>query len=89
MSSIRKKALFMAINTAPVVPVHSDGASCRAEDNFGRYVFGLSTMRKRLPKDVYSKLAKTIRDGERLNPDIADVVANAMKDWAIENGATH
>ena len=66
MSSIRKKALFMAINTAPVVPVHSDGASCRAEDNFGRYVFGLSTMRKRLPKDVYSKLAKTIRDGERL-----------------------
>ena len=52
-------------------------------------LFGLSTMRKRLPKDVYRKLAKTIRDGERLNPEIADVVANAMKDWAIEMGATH
>ena len=89
MSSTRKKALFMAINTAPVVPAHREGTACRVEDNFGRYVFGLSTMRKRLPKDVYSKLVKTIRDGERLTPDIADVVANAMKDWAIENGASH
>lgn len=89
MSSPRKKALFKAINTAPVIPSSKDEAECGAEEGFGRYVFGLSTMRKRLPKDVYRKLAKTIRDGERLNPEIADVVANAMKDWAIENGATH
>ena len=89
MSSPRKKALFKAINTAPVVPSSKDEPGCGAEEGFGRYVFGLSTMRKRLPKDVYRKLAKTIRDGERLNPEIADVVANAMKDWAIENGATH
>ena len=89
MSSPRKKALFKAINTAPVMPSSKDELGCGAEEGFGRYVFGLATMRKRLPKDVYRKLAKTIRDGERLNPEIADVVANAMKDWAIENGATH
>ena len=89
MSSPRKKALFKAINTAPVMPSSKDEPGCGAEEGFGRYVFGLATMRKRLPKDVYRKLAKTIREGERLNPEIADVVANAMKDWAIENGATH
>ena len=89
MSSPRKKALFKAVNTAPVTPCCADEKGRRAEDIFGRYVFGLATMRKRLPKDVFRKLAKTIRDGERLNPEIADVVANAMKDWAIENGATH
>ena len=89
MSSPRKKALFKAVNTAPVIPTSADEIGRSAEDIFGRYVFGLATMRKRLPKDVFKKLAKTIRDGERLNPEIADVVANAMKDWAIENGATH
>jgi Uncharacterized protein related to glutamine synthetase len=78
MSSPRKKALFKAVNTAPVTPCCADEKGRRAEDIFGRYVFGLATMRKRLPKDVFRKLAKTIRDGERLNPEIADVVANAM-----------
>lgn len=89
MSSPRKKALFKAMNTAPVRPSCQEEKAHEAGEVFGRNVFGLATMRKRLPKDVYRKLAKTIRDGERLNPEIADVVANAMKDWAIENGATH
>ena len=89
MSSPRKKAVFKAVEAKLVVP------SCRVEraheagEIFGRNVFGLAVMRKRLPEDVYRKLVKTIRDGERLNPEIADVVANAMKDWAIERGATH
>ena len=87
MSSPRKKAMFKAINTAPVTPCEKK--TQKTDELFGCHVFGLSTMRKRLPKDVYRKLAKTIRDGERLNPEIADVVANAMKDWAIEMGATH
>ena len=87
MSSPRKKATFKAINTAPVTPCEKK--TQKTDELFGCHVFGLSTMRKRLPKDVYRKLAKTIRDGERLNPEIADVVANAMKDWAIEMGATH
>jgi glutamine synthetase len=46
-------------------------------------------MRQRLPKDVYLGLQRTINRGERLDPSVADTIANAMKDWAIENGATH
>ncbi|MDR2055929.1 MAG: glutamine synthetase III [Desulfovibrio sp.] len=89
MSSPRKKALFKAIASAPVTPCACERKSMEAGEAFGSNVFGLAVMRKRLPKDVYKKLAKTIRDGERLDPEIADVVANAMKDWAIERGATH
>ncbi|MDR2573435.1 MAG: glutamine synthetase III [Desulfovibrio sp.] len=89
MSSSRKKALFRAIASAPVTPCECARKSMEAGEAFGRNVFGLALMRKRLPKDVYKELANTIRNGERLNPEIADVVANAMKDWAIERGATH
>ena len=46
-------------------------------------------MRERLPKSVYKKLKQTIEDGSELDPSIADVVAHAMKDWAVDNGATH
>lgn len=56
---------------------------------FGRKVFDLTTMKSRLPKETYKSLVKTINDGKRLDAEIADVVANAMKDWAIENGCTH
>src|SRR5512137_1784531 len=56
---------------------------------FGSNVFNDTAMRARLPKDVYRKLKETIDGGKELDPSIADVVANAMKDWAIEKGATH
>lgn len=56
---------------------------------FGRNVFNETVMRERLPKTVFKKLKKTIEDGAELDPSIADVVAHAMKDWAIERGATH
>ena len=56
---------------------------------FGTNVFNDSVMRARLPKAVYKELKKTIELGKELNPAIADTVANAMKDWAIEHGATH
>lgn len=56
---------------------------------FGRDVFSITTMRDRLPKDVFRQLEQTIKHGSRLPADIADVVANAMKDWAIEHGASH
>ena len=56
---------------------------------FGDYVFNDSVMRERLPKNVYKKISKTIEQSHELDPAIADVVANAMKDWAIEKGATH
>ncbi|MBR7146811.1 MAG: glutamine synthetase III, partial [Oscillospiraceae bacterium] len=56
---------------------------------FGSMVFNDDVMRERLPADVYESLSTTIRRGTPLDPSIADCVANAMKDWAIEKGATH
>ena len=56
---------------------------------FGSKVFNDRVMQDRLPKSVYKSLKKTINEGNPLDPEIADIVANAMKDWAIENGATH
>jgi glutamine synthetase len=56
---------------------------------FGQNVFNQSIMRERLPKGVYKNLKKTIDLGLPLDPSIADVVATAMKEWAVERGATH
>jgi glutamine synthetase len=56
---------------------------------FGSLVFDESVMRSRLPKETWRSLGKTIRDGETLDIEVANVVANAMKDWAVEKGATH
>jgi glutamine synthetase len=56
---------------------------------FGSNVFSDKVMKDRLPKAVYKSLKKTIELGEKLDASIADVVANTMKDWAIEKGATH
>lgn len=56
---------------------------------FGCMVFGDDAMREKLPHDVYKSLVKTIAEGKTIDPSIAGVVANAMKDWAIEKGATH
>ena len=56
---------------------------------FGKNVFNESRMKERLPKETYLALQKTIRDGKHLDINIANIVASAMKDWAIENGATH
>jgi len=56
---------------------------------FGSNVFNDSVMRERLPEDVYNSLKKTIQGYEPLDPVLADVIANAMKDWAIGKGATH
>lgn len=58
-------------------------------DYFGSMVFGESVMKERLPKDVYKSLKKTIKEGTPLDQHIANVVANAMKDWALSKGATH
>lgn len=58
-------------------------------DLFGSNVFDDATMQERLPKKTYQALKKTIENGEDLDSAVAEVVANAMKDWAIERGATH
>ena len=59
------------------------------EELFGSSVFNDAVMQKRLPKDIYKALHKTITDGTPLDPQVANVVANAMKDWAVERGVTH
>ncbi|MGN0547848.1 MAG: glutamine synthetase III [Acutalibacteraceae bacterium] len=56
---------------------------------FGCMVFDDKAMKSRLPKETYKAMKKTIQDGKRLDIAVANVVANAMKDWAVENGATH
>ena len=59
------------------------------EEIFGSKVFTLGKMRERLPKSVYKEVKKIIDHGGELSLATADVVAKAMKDWAVENGATH
>ena len=56
---------------------------------YGSLVFNESTMRERLPKATYKQLMRTIKEGAPLAPEVANVVAHAMKEWAIEKGATH
>lgn len=56
---------------------------------YGSMVFNEHTMKERLPSATYKKLMRTIRYGEELDLDVANVVAHAMKEWAIERGATH
>ena len=58
-------------------------------DIFGENVFNDAIMKERLPKATYKSLRKTIEQGLPLDPSVAEIVANAMKDWAIEKGATH
>lgn len=56
---------------------------------FGENVFNDKVMQERLPKKVYKELKKTMKEGKELDPMVADVVAEAMKNWAVEKGATH
>ncbi|MCI1930587.1 MAG: glutamine synthetase III [Clostridia bacterium] len=56
---------------------------------YGMNVFNDAVMRERLPKKIYKEFKDTIQNGDELKPEVAEVIANAMKDWAIERGATH
>ncbi len=58
-------------------------------NQFGENVFSMSVMMKRLPKDIYKSLKKTVDNYSTLDASVADVVANAMKDWAMSKGASH
>ncbi len=58
-------------------------------DPFGANVFSIAVQRERLPADVFEKLQATLAGGEALDPSLADAVADAMKEWALEKGATH
>ena len=60
-----------------------------AAEIFGMNVFNDAVMSRRLPKNIYREIKKTIDNGADLDPTVADVVAAAMRDWAVERGATH
>jgi glutamine synthetase len=89
MSRIRQQNV-LAAQWAP--DAHSLGApDLTVADNqiFGENVFSSAVQRQRLPKDVYKKLSATLASGEQLDTSLADSVALALKEWALEKGATH
>jgi glutamine synthetase len=61
----------------------------RVTDDFGSLTFNEEVQRARLPKDVYRALRRAVAQGEPLDPSVADIVASALKDWAVEHGASH
>src|SRR5688572_30988391 len=63
--------------------------AARAGEGFGSLVFNDAAQQKRLPASVYHALRRTIARGELLDPSVADAVASALKEWAVEHGATH
>jgi len=90
MSSITPRQLaIQTIAGAKYKLEKVDFMKMHAKDLFGVNVFNESTQRERLPKKVFKALQRMIKEGEPLDADVADAVAAAMKDWAIEKGATH
>lgn len=91
LMSLRENAVAASTGWAGKAMENGSGVSSgkRLESIFGADVFNERVMRQRLPKDVYKQLMNTIKAGAQLDSHLADVVAAAMKDWAIENGATH
>ena len=85
-SSARQEAIDAVKNY--VAPTGIEAPEDPSE-TFGENVFTKSVMQKRLPKPVFKSLMGTIEHSKPLDPTVADVVASAMKDWAMEKGATH
>lgn len=86
-SSTRKAAIASALDYRS--PGKLEYMNKSPETVFGENVFSKSVMKKRLPKGIYKSLMQTIDSGQRIDATVADVVASAMKDWAVEKGATH
>jgi glutamine synthetase len=88
MSSSRMNAIAAVTSYKPIEkPLNF--SETPSKDIFGTNVFSDSVMRERLPKAVYKAVRRTIDNGEKLDISVADAVAVAMRDWAIEKGATH
>ena len=86
-NNVRLQAIA-AVEAATPPPISFDPGEEPGEI-FGSNVFSLSVMQKRLPKMIYRSVLSTIEKSTPLDPDVADAVASAMKDWALEKGATH
>jgi glutamine synthetase len=72
----------LGVKPAPV-------AGRKATDEFGSLTFNDEAQRARLPKDVYRALRRAVAQGEPIDSQVADIIASALKDWAVEHGATH
>src|SRR5438034_7956952 len=87
-SNLRHDAI-KSIATAKHQLNRVDFKTTHIKELFGVNVFNEEVQRQRLPKPIFKALQKTIKQGAMLDPAIADSVATAMKDWAMEKGATH
>src|SRR5690348_8449576 len=88
LSNVRQEAI-RAIASAKIQLNRVDFKTTHVKDLYASNVFNEEVQRQRLPKTAYKALQKTIKQGEPLDPAAADAIAVAMKDWAIERGATH
>src|SRR4029079_9762722 len=89
MSNSLRQAAISAIVSAKHKLNHINFKDGHIKELFGQLVFSEPVQRERLPNPAFKALQKTIKQGRALDPAIADAVATAMKDWAIEKGATH
>ena len=71
------------------LPADESGRPLRISEYFGQNTFSLEQMKRRLPKEVFQKLQSTIEAGKKLDSEIANTVAQAIKEWALERGVTH
>ena len=96
MSNQNSQPRFNAIQTiiarkARIVEAPKDekGNTLKISDFYGMSTFSLKQMKSKLPSDVYKRLVQTIQSGKKLEAEVANVVAHAIKEWAMENGVTH
>lgn len=89
MRNLSRRAAIETINNYKPVESQFDFSESPTGNLFGSNVFSLQVMKYALPKSVYKSLIKTVEDGAPLDPTVADVVASAMKEWAMARGATH
>jgi len=87
-STVRQEAIKSIVGTKHKLD-QIDFKTTHVKDLFGSLVFSEEAMKQRLPKPIFKSIQKTIKHGAPLDPLIADAVAAAMKDWAVEHGATH
>ncbi len=89
MAHLRFKALDSSSNRAPVVAANLNGSAEKISDYFGIYVFDKEKMQKFLSKDVFKQVVESSGTGQKIDRKVAELVAAAMKTWAMGMGATH
>jgi glutamine synthetase len=89
MPRLRQPNVTAAQWSANGAALGSSDLTIAANNVFGEQVFSVNVQRQRLPRDVFNRLQETLRSGETLDTSLADQIAQAMKEWALEKGATH